>query len=73
MSQSSYWLQAALYLVALHRYLSANMQGYSITQHLGGATYLSFAWDEWTGPARGLSLATEPEIHQKLDHNTGLF
>src|SRR5690606_21387261 len=40
MSQSSYWLQAALYLVALHRYLSATMQDYAIQQHLGGATYL---------------------------------
>src|SRR5690606_371177 len=40
MSQSSYWLQAALYLVALHRYLNANMQAYSMQQHLGGASYL---------------------------------
>ncbi|WP_374668127.1 UvrD-helicase domain-containing protein [Acinetobacter sp.] len=40
MSQSSYWLQAALYLVALHRYLSVNLLGYDIHQHLGGASYL---------------------------------
>lgn len=40
MSQSSYWLQAALYLAALHRYLSVNLQGYDIHQHLGGASYL---------------------------------
>ena len=40
MTHSSYWLQAALYLVALHRYLSVNMQGYDMQQHLGGATYL---------------------------------
>ncbi len=40
MSHSSYWLQAALYLVALHRYLSAVMKNYDMTQHLGGASYL---------------------------------
>lgn len=40
MSQSSYWLQAALYLVALHRYLQVHLQDYSIHQHLGGASYL---------------------------------
>lgn len=40
MSLSSYWLQAALYLVALHRYLSVKLQNYRINQHLGGASYL---------------------------------
>ena len=40
MSLSSYWLQAAIYLVALHRYLKVRLQGYSIEQHLGGASYL---------------------------------
>ena len=40
MSFSSYWLQAALYLVALHRYLTVKLQNYDIEQHLGGATYL---------------------------------
>ncbi len=40
MSKSSYWLQAALYLVALHRYLKTNLKSYAIEQHLGGATYL---------------------------------
>ncbi|MFG0587257.1 UvrD-helicase domain-containing protein [Acinetobacter sp. YQ_14] len=40
MSLSSYWLQAALYLVALHRYLSIKLQDYKIEQHLGGASYL---------------------------------
>ena len=40
MSLSSYWLQAALYLVALHRYLSVKLQHYQIEQHLGGASYL---------------------------------
>lgn len=40
MSQASYWLQAGLYLVALHRYLTAQMENYDIHQHLGGASYL---------------------------------
>lgn len=40
MSLASYWLQAGLYLVALHRYLRVKMQNYDIEQHLGGATYL---------------------------------
>ena len=40
MSHASYWLQAGLYLVALHRYLAAKMQHYQIEQHLGGASYL---------------------------------
>lgn len=40
MSHASYWLQAGLYLVALHRYLAAKMQNYQIEQHLGGASYL---------------------------------
>ncbi len=40
MSSASYWLQAALYLVALHRYLSVKLENYQIDQHLGGASYL---------------------------------
>ena len=40
MSSSSYWLQASIYLLALHRYLKVQLQGYDIEQHLGGASYL---------------------------------
>lgn len=40
MRYASYWLQAALYLVALHRYLSVKLENYQIDQHLGGASYL---------------------------------
>ncbi|SPL68862.1 UvrD-helicase domain-containing protein [Acinetobacter stercoris] len=40
MSHSSYWLQAALYLVALHRYLKVQLADYQIERDLGGATYL---------------------------------
>lgn len=40
MSHASYWLQAALYLVALHRYLKIQLEDYQIERDLGGATYL---------------------------------
>lgn len=40
MSHASYWLQASLYLVALHRYLSVQLENYQIERDLGGATYL---------------------------------
>ena len=40
MSHASYWLQAALYLVALHRYLSVQLEDYQIDRDLGGASYL---------------------------------
>lgn len=40
MMQASYWLQAALYLVALHRYLKLKLKDYQIERDLGGATYL---------------------------------
>lgn len=40
MSHASYWLQAALYLVALHRYLKVQLLDYDMQRDLGGATYL---------------------------------
>lgn len=40
MTYASYWLQAALYLLALHRYLSVHLQNYQIERDLGGASYL---------------------------------
>ncbi|EZQ12371.1 MULTISPECIES: UvrD-helicase domain-containing protein [unclassified Acinetobacter] len=40
MTHASYWLQAALYLVALHRYLSIHIDDYNIDRDLGGASYL---------------------------------
>ncbi len=40
MSHSSYWLQAGLYLVALHRYLRLQLLDYQIERDLGGASYL---------------------------------
>lgn len=40
MSDAGYWLQAALYMVALHRYLKVRLPDYQPQQHLGGAVYL---------------------------------
>jgi exodeoxyribonuclease V beta subunit len=40
MTHSGYWLQATLYLVALHRYLKVRKPDYQIEKHLGGAVYL---------------------------------
>lgn len=40
MLTSSYWLQAGIYLVALHRYLQQSLANYAIEQHLGDAYYL---------------------------------
>jgi exodeoxyribonuclease V beta subunit len=40
MSSSSYWLQAVLYQLALHRFLKLRLPGYQPSQHLGGAVYL---------------------------------
>ena len=40
MNHAGYWLQAAIYLLALHRYLRTRLPNYDIDQHLGGACYL---------------------------------
>jgi exodeoxyribonuclease V beta subunit len=40
MAHHQYALQAALYLVAVHRYLRWRVPGYSAETHLGGAAYL---------------------------------
>ncbi|WLF83887.1 UvrD-helicase domain-containing protein [Moraxella sp. ZY210820] len=40
MTKHQYWLQASLYLVAIHRYLQAHLVNYDIEQHLGMAHYV---------------------------------
>jgi exodeoxyribonuclease V beta subunit len=40
MTHSGYWLQATLYMVAMHRYLKVRKADYQIEKHLGGAVYL---------------------------------
>ncbi|WP_347460898.1 UvrD-helicase domain-containing protein [Acinetobacter sp. ANC 7454] len=73
MTHSSYWLQAALYLVAMHRYLSGNLQGYDIQQHLGGATYLYLRG--MNGQAGQGLYHWQPEVEfiQKLDQILGYY
>lgn len=40
MAKTHYYLQALLYLLALHRYLRQQLPHYNIEQHLGGAWYV---------------------------------
>jgi exodeoxyribonuclease V beta subunit len=40
MSRRHYWLQALLYIVALHRYLRWRLAGYEPSRHLAGVGYL---------------------------------
>ncbi len=40
MEHHSYWLQALVYQLALHRYLSIRLVDYDPVRHLGGAVYL---------------------------------
>lgn len=40
MAQSSYYLQALIYTVALHRYLKSRLNNYDMDLHLGGCSYL---------------------------------
>ncbi len=50
MTHSGYWLQATLYMVAMHRYLKVRKADYQIEKHLGGAVYLYL---------RGMSAASD--------------
>lgn len=40
MDEHGYWLQAGIYQVALHRYLSLRLPNYDIHQHLGAVEYV---------------------------------
>ena len=73
MTHSSYWLQAALYLVAIHRYLSANLQGYDIQQHLGGATYLYLRGMNGQAEQGLYHWQPDAEFIQKLDQILGYY
>ncbi|WP_312050478.1 UvrD-helicase domain-containing protein [Acinetobacter courvalinii] len=73
MSLSSYWLQAALYLVALHRYLGVKLQNYSIEQHLGGASYLYLRGMNGQAQQGCLYWKPEDEFILRLDAILGYF
>lgn len=73
MSLSSYWLQAALYLVALHRYLGVKLQNYRIEQHLGGASYLYLRGMNGQAQQGCLYWKPEDEFILRLDAILGYF
>ena len=73
MSFSSYWLQAALYLVALHRYLCVKLQDYQIEQHLGGASYLYLRGMNGQAQHGHLYWKPEDEFILRLDAILGYF
>jgi exodeoxyribonuclease V beta subunit len=73
MSQASYWLQAGLYLVALHRYLSIKMQDYRIEKHLGGASYLYLRGMNGQTKAGFYHWKPELEFILRLDALLGYF
>ncbi|WP_151980471.1 UvrD-helicase domain-containing protein [Acinetobacter guerrae] len=73
MRQSSYWLQAALYLVALHRYLKVKLQHYQIEQHLGGATYLYLRGMNGTAGQGYYYWQPDTEFILRLDAILGYF
>ncbi|MEC7120465.1 MAG: 3'-5' exonuclease, partial [Pseudomonadota bacterium] len=68
MDHAGYWLQAALYLVALHRYLKVRLPDYRIEQHLGGANYLFLRGMRADDAEHGiLAWRPEPRLIEDLD------
>nr|WP_171458343.1 UvrD-helicase domain-containing protein [Acinetobacter sp. ANC 4178] len=73
MSHASYWLQAGLYLVALHRYLQVQLEDYDIEKHLGGASYL-YLRGMWGNAQYGVNYwCPEAEFILRLDALLGYF
>lgn len=54
MVRHSYLLQASLYTLALHRYLSARVPNYSYAEHFGGAFYIFVRGVSPEFPERGI-------------------
>ena len=73
MSHASYWLQAGLYLVALHRYLKVNLLDYDIEKHLGQASYLYLRGMNGQPDQGVLSWRASPEFILRLDAILGYF
>lgn len=71
MQQSQYWLQASLYLVAMHRYLQVRLQEYDISQHLGSAHYLYLRGMNGQAGQGVLSWRPSDEFILKLDRILG--
>ncbi len=69
MARESYWLQALIYTVALHRYLGQRLPNYRYERHFGGVFYLFLRGME---PALGLDYGVfqehpAPELVLALD------
>ena len=73
MSHASYWLQAALYLVALHRYLKIQLEHYNIERDLGGASYLYLRGMNGQSAQGYFYWKPEPEFILRLDQILGYF
>lgn len=73
MQYASYWLQAGLYLVALHRYLKVHLQDYRIEQHLGGASYLYLRGMNGSAGQGHVYWKPEDEFILRLDAILGYF
>lgn len=62
MEQHLYTLQYLLYTVALHRYLSLRVEGYSYSTHFGGVLYVFLRGvDSGAGESRGIYRELPPE------------
>jgi exodeoxyribonuclease V beta subunit len=68
MFREGYTLQYLIYTVALHRYLSCRLPGYSYEKHFGGVFYLFLRGVRQTaGPAYGIFRdKPEPWLIQNL-------
>ena len=73
MTYASYWLQAALYLVALHRYLKLQLSGYQIERDLGGASYLYLRGMNGELEQGSFYWQPAPEFILRLDAILGYF
>ncbi len=72
MTHSGYWLQAALYLVALHRYLQVRKPDYDLARHLGGACYLYLTClSQLTDQVGIVHWQPEPQLVLDLDRILG--
>ena len=68
-ASAGYDLQAALYLLALHRHLRERLPDYDCTRHLGGAVYLFLRG--WDGAGQGVWHACPDAAH--IDALDALF
>jgi len=69
MAGEGYYLQALIYLVALHRYLRHRLPGYAYERRVGGAYYLFLrGMDPAAGPAAGVHAhRPDPALVEALD------